>query len=90
MEFSCDCCGLCCEHLAGIELYSDLDNGSGVCIYFDKDSRLCTIYDRRPKKCNIRAGYTWFQDKMSYEEYVEFNIQVCKKLKEEYLCQYHS
>lgn len=87
--FPCDRCGLCCEHLSGIELYQDLDDGTGVCMYFDKKSRLCKIYDRRPEKCNINLGYELFQKQMTYEEYYQANIQGCQKLKEEYICHYH-
>lgn len=88
--FPCDKCGLCCEHLNANPLYADLDDGTGKCRYFDSKSRLCTIYAQRPQKCNINAGYVWFQDQMSYETYREMNLMVCQKLKEEYLCQYHS
>lgn len=88
--FPCDKCGLCCEHLAGISLYHDLDDGTGVCTYFDRQNRLCTIYETRPQKCNINAAYIWFCEKMSYEEYYQMNINACEKLKEEYLCHYHS
>lgn len=85
-EFPCDRCGLCCQHLSGIELYKDLDDGSGVCIHFDRQTKLCKIYDHRPQKCNINAGYVWFQNQMTYEEYRQLNIKACQKLKEEYLC----
>lgn len=88
--FPCDRCGLCCEHLANSPLYADLDDGTGKCKYFDRESRLCTIYEQRPQKCNINAGYVWFQRQMSYETYREMNLLACQKLKEEYLCHYHS
>lgn len=88
--FPCDRCGLCCEHLNASPFYVDLDDGSGMCRYFDRKSRLCTIYEHRPQKCRINAGYAWFRDLLSYEEYRSMNLQACQKLKEEYLCQYHS
>ena len=88
-NFPCDRCGLCCEHLPNIELYQDLNNGQGVCKYFDISTRLCKIYDKRPQKCNINSEYVWFEHLMSYEEYIKLNINACKKLKEEYLCHYH-
>lgn len=88
-EFPCDCCGLCCEHLSNIDLYRDLDDGTGVCKYFDKSSRLCSIYEKRPRKCNVQEGYIWFQQQMSYEEYIQENKKACQKLKEEFLCHYH-
>lgn len=51
--FYCDCCGLCCMNLSKSEIYSDLDRGDGICKYFDMDSKLCTIYEERPEKCNV-------------------------------------
>lgn len=86
--FPCDKCGLCCEHLSSVPLYADLDRGDGVCKYFDAKTRLCTIYSHRPKKCNVAAGYQWFQDQMDYETYLSINEQACKKLKEMFLCHY--
>lgn len=87
--FPCDKCGLCCEHLANSPMYRDLDDGSGTCRYFDRQTRLCTIYEHRPLKCNINAGYVFFQDQMSYETYIQMNLNACQKLKEENLCHYH-
>lgn len=87
--FPCDKCGICCEHLSNQPLYRDLDDGTGVCRYFDRQTRLCRIYEHRPQKCNIHAGYVWFQELMSYETYIQMNIESCKKLKEEFLCHYH-
>ena len=87
--FPCDQCGLCCEHLAASALYQDLDDGTGTCRYFDRKTRLCTIYGQRPQKCDVNGGYVWFQEQMSYEEYRQMNIAACEKLKEEYLCHYH-
>lgn len=51
--FVCDCCGLCCMSLKKSELYSDLDRRDGICRYFDTDSKLCTIYNEPPDKCNV-------------------------------------
>lgn len=88
--FPCDQCGLCCEHLSRSPIYADLDDGTGACKYFDRKSRLCTIYEQRPQKCDINRAYVWFQKYMSYETYRALNLKACKKLKEEYLCHYHS
>ena len=79
--FPCDCCGLCCQHLTGVALYADLDDGTGVCIHYDRQTRLCKIYENRPAKCNIRAGYDWFRDQMTYAEYCQMNLEACKRLK---------
>lgn len=75
--------------MAGLELYQDLDDGTGVCRYFDHSSKLCTIYDNRPQKCRIKESYVYFQSLMSYDDYIRINIEGCKKIKEEFLCHYH-
>lgn len=88
MPFPCDRCGLCCQQLTGIRLYQDLDDGTGVCKYFDRNNKLCTIYDTRPLKCRVSESYVYFQSCMSYDQYIQMNIEGCKKLKEEFLCHY--
>lgn len=80
--FSCDKCGKCCENLGCSELYIDLDDGTGSCIFFNKTTRLCNIYDTRPEKCRVDASYKYFKDAMAYETYLALNYEMCKKLKE--------
>lgn len=82
MEFKCDKCGLCCQSLRSSNLYKDLDDGTGVCRYFDKDTRLCTIYANRPEKCSVEKMYKYFADTYTYEEYIRLNTECCEKLKE--------
>jgi hypothetical protein len=82
MFFPCDKCGICCTCLADNPLYYDLDRGDGTCIYFNGVSRLCSIYETRPVKCNIRKFYSSYPLEISYQEYIEANIDYCKKLKE--------
>ena len=80
--YNCNKCGRCCENIAENELYSDLDDGKGVCRYFDKQSRLCAIYDKRPLKCRIDEAYNlWFKSIMTIEEYYNKNYLACSKLK---------
>lgn len=81
MEFVCDKCGICCQSLKGAELYKDLDDGTGVCRYFDKTTKLCTIYDHRPEKCNVKDMYKYAADRYSYDEYVQLNIKSCEELR---------
>jgi hypothetical protein len=81
-QFHCDKCGLCCENLNLSSEYDDLNDGTGTCRYFDKETRLCTIYDNRPEKCNIEASFYRFKDKYTYEEYLELNYKACRELKE--------
>lgn len=80
--FKCDCCGSCCMSVGTSELYSDLDRGDGVCRYFNSDTKLCTIYQNRPDRCNVDKMYKLFFSKsMSIDEYYELNYQACNKLK---------
>lgn len=80
-KFPCDCCGRCCEHLDLSPLYADLDDGTGVCIHYDRRTHLCKIYERRPLKCNIEAMYRFFADKVSWPDYLAENRKACLKLK---------
>ena len=83
VDFICDKCGLCCESLNENEMYADLNDGTGTCRYYDKDTHLCTIYNSRPLKCNVVEAYTGlgFDKLMSYEDYLEMNSNACKDLK---------
>lgn len=82
--FVCDCCGHCCMNLKKSDLYSDLDRGDGICRYFDTVSKLCTIYDERPDKCNVDKTYeNYFKDKMTIEQYYQMNYAACSALKKE-------
>ena len=88
MQFECNKCGLCCRSLSRSELYKDLDDGTGTCRYFDKDKNLCKIYYNRPEKCNVEAMYKYFRNVMSYEEYINANMESCNQLRKEWgLCQ---
>ena len=64
-SFPCDCCGICCETLIRLDVYNDLDDGTGHCRYYDRISHLCTIYEHRPEKCNVMALHI-FQDYHSH------------------------
>lgn len=84
MGFPCDCCGQCCMNLSNSPLYGDLDDGHGICRYFNIKTHLCSIYERRPVKCNIDAMYDkYFSMYMSREEYYSINIEACNGLKEQ-------
>lgn len=78
--FPCDRCGACCRHVGMSALYSDLDRGDGVCKYLR--GNLCSIYNKRPLKCNIDACYDrFFRDKMRREEFYRLNWQWCQRFK---------
>lgn len=80
-QFICNMCGLCCQNLDKNKLYDDLNDGTGVCIHYDKSTRRCTIYEKRPDKCNVDKYYMKFEKQISYDEYLELNYQNCKRLK---------
>lgn len=81
--FICDCCGLCCMNLQRSELYKDLDRGDGICMYFNENTKLCSIYKNRPIKCNIDKTYDLiFKNEISIDQYYELNYKACKILKE--------
>lgn len=79
MSFKCDQCGECCRHIGGIELYKELDDGSGVCKYLN--GNLCSIYNERPILCRVDESYNLFFSNISIEEYYNANYKVCKLLK---------
>lgn len=81
--FRCDKCGLCCQNLNHSSLYDDLNDGNGVCVYYDKKTHLCRIYNERPEKCNIQKAYNFFSDIYTYDEYLQLNYLSCKVLKGE-------
>ncbi len=80
--FKCEKCGLCCQSISFSELYSHLDDGTGVCKHFDRDTSLCTIYHNRPLICRVDDAYeAFFQDEMTTEQYYEMNYAACRKLR---------
>ena len=80
-KFYCDKCGLCCQNLNRSSLYDDLNDGTGVCIYYDVKTHLCKIYDERPDKCNVEKYYEYVAGQYSYEEYLKLNVESRMKLK---------
>lgn len=80
--FKCDRCGCCCMQLSLSELYRDLDRGDGICKYFNMETKLCSIYEQRPIKCNVEQTYHLFFEKvMSKEKFYEMNYIACEELK---------
>lgn len=78
--FPCNQCGWCCQNLQNHTLYKSLDDGNGVCIYFDKTNSSCTVYHNRPLICNIQAMYEAVFSSMDYEDYINLNIQTCQSV----------
>lgn len=81
-HFDCTKCGACCSHLEAFGgLYADLDNGNGVCRYYDPLTHLCTCYETRPLKCRVDDSYEQlFKHQMSYEEFIKLTKQGCAQL----------
>lgn len=82
-KYPCDNCGMCCRNLDLSHIYDDLHDGTGICKYLNINTNLCTIYTRRPEKCNIIKSYKYFKDILSFDTYIEINLKECKKLKDE-------
>lgn len=80
--FRCNKCGICCTKLNMSSIYDELDNGIGICKYFDISTKLCSIYEKRPEKCNVIAMYRYFEKMMTFDEYIKVNEDCCKRLKE--------
>ena len=82
-KFHCSMCGACCRNLHRFgNLYADLDQGNGVCRYYDQKSKLCSIYAIRPIKCRIVESYSQYASHFTWEEYFEMTQQGCKLLKQ--------
>ena len=80
MMFECDKCGQCCRNLRNNPIYDELHNGDGICKFLN--GNICSIYETRPLVCRVDESYiVFFQEQMSYEEYIQFNYDCCKILK---------
>lgn len=90
-------CGLCCLHARElIDAHKDsmftreaarkfpykFDQG-GACEKFDKETKLCTVYETRPEICQVEAMYKHFPVKTGIEEYYRLNEVACKTLQQE-------
>lgn len=78
--FKCDKCGECCRNLQQSKIYRGLHNGDGVCKYLKGNE--CSIYENRPLLCRVDESYNaFFQDKFTYDEYLQLNYKCCEILK---------
>ena len=81
--FKCTRCGLCCKNIRGIPECEHLDDGTGVCKYYDDTKKECTIYEFRPVICNIeKLYYKSYKNKMTWDQFLEDNYNGCKILQE--------
>lgn len=79
--FPCTACGACCRNLSRSPLYASLDRGDGTCRHFDDSTNLCSIYDTRPAICRVDEMFEAFEDRLTWEEYVDLNLQSCRELR---------
>ena len=84
--FECKKCGKCCTlfHLfpKDNELRIMLDSGDGTCKYFDRASRLCSIYESRPIICNHAKYYEqYLKDRLTREDYDVFMKLFCDRIR---------
>ncbi len=64
------------------EQYKHLDRGDGVCLHFDVETNLCSIYETRPVICRIDESYElFFKDQMTLEQFYAINYKSCDMLK---------
>ncbi|MBQ7219412.1 MAG: YkgJ family cysteine cluster protein [Synergistaceae bacterium] len=84
--FECRKCGKCCTlfHMfpEGDSIREALDSGDGICRYFDRESRLCSIYESRPIICNHARYYDeYLKDRMTCEEFDVFLNTFCERIR---------
>ena len=79
--FPCTACGACCRNLSHAPLYAGLDRGDGICRHFDIGANLCRIYEIRPKICRVTEMFEASEDRLTWEEYVDLNLQSCRELR---------
>lgn len=80
-QFPCYQCGACCCNVNRSKETLFLDNGNGVCRYYDHQTKLCTIYETRPDICRVDKQYQLnYKNKYSWAEFIEINTIACKIL----------
>ncbi|WP_350636462.1 YkgJ family cysteine cluster protein, partial [Pseudoalteromonas sp. GW168-MNA-CIBAN-0100] len=58
-----------------------LDRSDGVCRYFDEQTHLCTIYNKRPLVCRVEDYYeTRLSSVISWDAFVDLNVEICNEL----------
>lgn len=81
VQFPCIACGLCCQNARKVPELQPLIREDGQCRYWDKASKKCLIYSKRPAICNIGMMYDKvFCKQMNEEEYILSNLKVCYAL----------
>ncbi len=76
--FECSGCGKCCCNVGHIE---ELESVDGICINYNKDTKMCSIYYSRPLVCRVDALYDEIKPHMTWEEWCDENTKACNLLK---------
>lgn len=83
-HFPCIACGLCCANAHLVPQLHLLLNEEKQCRYWDRESKKCRIYPKRPDICNTSIMYDKvFSGHMSEKEYVLANLHACYALNEQ-------
>ena len=83
--FPCTGCGLCCQHIGGVEALKTFDLGNGICKYFDALTKECRIYEERPLECRVDEMYEKvYHTEFSKEVFYNENARICNQLQEHY------
>jgi len=96
MNFPCQCCGRCCEHVGAAVLKARASSSpdpvtkavaafpyrlklpGGYCEKYDRDTRTCTVYDKRPDVCNTVTMYhKYWAETMTEEEWIRKSKEAC-------------
>lgn len=85
-------CGACCDlspedrpnlsdylNSEELELYMSMVGKDGWCINYDRNSRKCQIYDRRPSFCRVQPANFKNMYGVEKTEFNEFAIACCQQ-----------
>lgn len=74
---------MCCKHVDRVPSLRGLADETGRCKYLDEHN-LCSIYEHRPKVCNVAWIYEhFFKEHVSEEEFYARTSEACDKLRNE-------
>lgn len=83
-DFPCTACGLCCKRVGFSPQTAWLNRGDGICRHYDEVTKRCTIYEDRPLVCRVKDYYRLhLAEQITWNEFVEKNLEICKKFQEE-------
>lgn len=85
-------CGACCnldpadrpdleKYLSPeeLKLYLSMVGEGGWCVHYDRDTRECSIYDRRPVFCRVKPDNFKRMYDVEIEEFNDFAIDCCRQ-----------